>query len=251
MYKNHIKQKENEDIRAKIEQKSKKEEAVEVDFASSNETYKAIDSDAFQLVDIRQPVEYDLKHIESSINIPLSTINQDIHLIDQRKTVIIIDREDSPEGRIFTDHLKSEGLKVKYLKGGIVKYAQDDYNLISKGNPVSNQDLVKVTSLNAEQIEEKIINGELIAFVDTRMQTSYEEDHIFGAINIPLEELERKKKDLPRKKIIVYDDDPLRSFRAAVRLFDMSVFGVYNSLDDYQSLKKSFERQTPQQDETD
>lgn len=250
MYKNNLKQKESEDIRAKIEQESKKEQDVEVDFASSNETYKAIDSNTFQLVDIRQPTEYDLKHIESSINIPLSTINQDIHLINQRKIVIIIDRKDSSEGRIFTNHLKNEGLKVKYLEGGIIKYAQDGYALISKGSPASSQDLVKVTSLSAEQIKEKIISGELIAFIDTRTQAIYEEGHIFSAINIPLEELERRKRDLPRRKIVVYDDDPLRSFRAAVRLFDMSVFGVYNSLDNYQTLKKSFERQDPQQSET-
>jgi len=179
----------------------------------------------------------------------LSTINQDIYLIDQTKTVIIIDREDSFEGRTFASHLKNEGVRAKYLEGGILKYAQDRYALISKGNPASSQDLVKVTSLTAEQIKEKIINGELIAFVDTRPQARYKEGHISSAINIPLEEIERRKNDLPRKKIVVYDDDLLRSFRAAVRLFDMGTFTVYNSLDDHQTLKKIFESQVQQQKE--
>ena len=53
----------------------------------------------------------------------------------------------------------------------------------------------------------------------------------------------------PKSKIIVYDDDPLRSFRGAVRLYDMGLFGVYNSLDDYQTLNESFQPQDSPQNE--
>lgn len=242
LYKKNIKEKEIEDVRAKIEQESKKEVGIEVSYASTKETFKAIRNKSYQLVDIRQPEEFELKHIESSISIPLSSINEEVHLIDQEKIIIIIDRGEGNEGKIFAAHLEKEGAIAKYLEGGIVKYAQEDYSLITKGNPTSNQDLAKVTTLNAQQIGEKIMDGELIAFVDTRQQYLYDQNHITSAINIPLEELERRKRELPTRRIIVYDDNPLRSFRAAVRLYDMGVLGAYNSLDEFQVLKRSFEQ---------
>jgi len=242
LYKKNVKEKEIEDVRAKIEQEAEKEEEVEVTYASAKETFKAIGNKTYQLVDIRQPEEFELKHIESSISIPLSSINEEVHLIDQKKIIVIIDRGEGIEGKLFTAHLEKEGARSKYLEGGIVGYAQEGYSLITKGNPTSNQDLAKVTTLNASQIGEKILGGELIAFVDTRPKHLYDQNHIKGAVNIPLEELERRKRDLPIRKIVVYDDNPLRSFRAAVRLYDMGIFGAYNSLDEFQVLKRSFEQ---------
>ena len=74
IYKKNIKQKEIEDVRVKIQQEAEKEEIVEVSYASSKETFKAIGNKSYQLVDIRQPEEFELKHIESLISIPLYTI---------------------------------------------------------------------------------------------------------------------------------------------------------------------------------
>jgi predicted sulfurtransferase len=42
-------------------------------------------------------------------------------------------------------------------------------------------------------------------FVDTRAESSYKNDHIKGAVNVPIEAFEAKYKDIPTgKKIIVY-----------------------------------------------
>ena len=42
-------------------------------------------------------------------------------------------------------------------------------------------------------------------FIDTRAETSYKQEHVKGAINIPMEALEAKYKEIPAgKKIIAY-----------------------------------------------
>jgi rhodanese-related sulfurtransferase len=152
--------------------------------------------------------------------------------------IIIIDREDSPYGRVLTDHLKKEGLSAKYLEGGIVNYSNNDYPLINTGNPTQPTDLMKVTSINTDQLLEMVFDGTRIVLVDTRPAEAFATGNIRGSINIPLEEVEQRKNDFPTKTIVLYDENTMRSFRAAVRLYDLGFFEVYNCLDDYQTLNR-------------
>lgn len=44
-----------------------------------------------------------------------------------------------------------------------------------------------------------------VLFIDTRAQSAYEIEHIKGAINIPVETIENRYKDVPKnKKVIAY-----------------------------------------------
>jgi rhodanese-related sulfurtransferase len=210
---------------------------LEITLASPEEVYRAIRNKNIQLVDIREPDEYATKHIESSVNAPLSNIEKNINLIDQTKEVIIIDREDNQIGKVFADHLKKQGANAKYLEGGIINYSRSGYNLISKGNPTLTEDLVKVSSLTADQIIDEIKNGKQFIFVDVRPELKFVADNIEGSVNIPLESLEKRKMDVPIGRILVYDSDSIRSFQAAVRLHDMNFLEIYNSVDNYGMLK--------------
>ena len=75
--------------------------------------------------------------------------------------------------------------------------------------------------------------------MDTRSPINFKRDNIAGSVNIPLEKIEQEKNNLPAGRIMLYDEDPLRSFRAASKLFDMGVLSVYNCADDYETLKKT------------
>ena len=188
-------------------------------------------------MDIREENEFILKHIEASINIPLTKLEDKLNLLSKTKTIIIIDRTDSPNGRILTEHLQKEGLTVKYLDGGIINYAHNEFGLVTLGNPLIQSDLLKVTSYTAKEIIEQLLDGSRLKFIDTRSAVDFALDHIDGSINIPLEELEKKKDKLPVRSFIVLDKDPIRSFQAAVRLYDMNVLGVYNCKDTYNDMK--------------
>jgi len=210
---------------------------LDIDYINPDEVSRKIRNKNAQLIDIREPEEFDAKHIESSINLPLSQVEQKIALIDQVKEVIIIDREESQIGKGFADHLKSQGVNVKYLEGGILNYSQSGYNLVSMGNPTLTEDLVKVSSVSGEEIIDQIKEGKEYVFLDVRPELQFTSDNIDGSMNIPLEKLEEKKLDIPFGSILVYDSDSIRSFQAAVRLNDMNIYNVYNSLDSYEQLK--------------
>lgn len=222
-----------EDLQAVSEQ----DVDLNITYVNPEEVYRKLRDKNAQLVDIREVDEFATKHIESSINVPLSRVEENINLINTSREIYIIDRQDNQIGKVFTNHLANQGVNVKYLQGGILNYSNSGYNLISKGNPTLTEDLVKVTSLSSEEILEKIRGGKQFIFIDVRPEVSYFSDNIEGSINIPLERIEQKKMDIPFGTILVYDSDSIRSFQAAVRLHDLNFLEIYNSLDSYELLK--------------
>ncbi len=230
----------------KFEKSQNEDIEPNVTYASPSDVFKGIRNKNVQLVDIREYSEYTFKHIESSINIPLSQINERINTVSRTKQVIIIDRENNQIGKIFTEHLENEGVDIKYLEGGILNYSQSGYELISLGSPTLTEDLIKVASISAEDIKNKIKAGQFFIFLDVRPAIEFSSDNIEGSINIPLEYLEDRKSNIPIGTLLVYDNDAIRSFQAASRLYDMNIIDVYNSISSYESLKKTLEEAAQQ-----
>ena len=68
----------------------------------------------------------------------------------------------------------------------------------------------EVNTISREELKEKIDRGDEFVLVDTLDEPFYRHSHLPGAINIPLEEIERAEKEIPDKdvEIIVYCMDP-------------------------------------------
>ena len=211
---------------------------INIETVSAEEVFQWIGNENVQLIDIRNLAEYEIKHIESSINLPLDSIIKDLTKVDETKKIVIIDKEDSPKGQILTEHLAKEGLDSKYLTGGILDYARQNYPLVTTGNPSSITDQMKVSLITAKQVKEKMLRGKVFAFIDTRNGGVFNVDNIAGSKNVPLENLENLKKTLPSRTILLYDSDPNRSFRAGVKLYDIGISNVYSCSDNYTILKK-------------
>lgn len=63
----------------------------------------------------------------------------------------------------------------------------------------------KVPEITKEELKEKLEKKADVIVVDVRSKTSYDKSHIIGAISIPLEEIEKRHKELPKgKEIILY-----------------------------------------------
>lgn len=211
---------------------------INVEVASAAEVYQWIGNKNIQLVDIRNSSEYKIKHIESSTNLPLDNLTESLAKIDKSKKIVIIDKEDSKEGKILTEHLGNEGLESKYLDGGILSYARQNYPLVTTGNPKDITDQMKVSLITAEQVKEKMLKGKVLAFIDTRPNGIFNLNDIDGSKNIPLETLEDSKDILPSRTILLYDDDPTRSFQAGVKLYEMGISNIYSCSDSYSVLKE-------------
>lgn len=211
---------------------------INVETVSAEEVYQWIGNKHIQLIDIRSSSDYKIKHIESSINIPLETLTKSLANIDTTKKNIIIDKENSREGQILTEHLQNQGLIARYLDGGILRYARQNYPLVNTGNPKNITDQMKVSLITADQIRDMLVEGRIFSFVDTRHGGVFNADHINGSKNIPLEMIEGSKNALPSRTILLYDADPTRSFQAGVKLYDMGISNVYSCSDNYTILKK-------------
>ncbi len=61
-------------------------------------------------------------------------------------------------------------------------------------------------TITREQLEEKIDRGEDFVLVDTLGEEYYRQSHLPGAINLPLEEIDRAEEVLPNKEaeIVVF-----------------------------------------------
>jgi hypothetical protein len=64
--------------------------------------------------------------------------------------------------------------------------------------------------ISREELKEKMDRGDEFFLVDTLEEPYYRHSHLPGAINIPLEEIERAKEVIPDKgtEIVVYCMDP-------------------------------------------
>ena len=215
-----------------------------VTFIAPKKVFDAIRQDNFLIVDIRSSDDFEGNHIESSINIPLSILTPTNSNLDKNKTLIIIDEEESIDGKEAATKLKDAGFKVSYLQGGLVNYIANNYDLVSFGDITSNQDRAKVNSENLESLGQKLINSEEFIYLDVRSKNDFDKDHFKNAINIPLENLEENKKDIPTGKILVFDEDSRRSFQAAVRLYDMNILSVYYLTNPYSEFKSAIQNQT-------
>lgn len=207
---------------------SEKPKDISVPMILPEDLRKVVAKDKSQLIDIREKAEFDFSHIENSKNIPLHSLKKETNSLEKNTPIIIIDRIETAEGKEITQYLNELGFSAKYLVGGIVNFSESGYSVISYGNPDSVIDIAKVNPISPEEMLNKVTNeSNLLNIIDVRSQGKFKEHNLQGTINIPLEELEKRKKDIPAGKLIIIDEDPIRSFQGAVRLHDMNFIGVY------------------------
>lgn len=62
----------------------------------------------------------------------------------------------------------------------------------------------EIPRIQVQELWERLQAGEAIVIVDVRSQKEYEQEHIAGAISLPLEELARRAAELPRDRLLVF-----------------------------------------------
>ncbi len=69
----------------------------------------------------------------------------------------------------------------------------------------------EVATISREELREKIEDGNDFTLVDTLDEDLYQQSHLPGAINLPLEEVDKAEEALPDKdaEIVVYCMSPM------------------------------------------
>ena len=184
------------------------------------------------LVDISAPDDFKRGHIALAVNVPMEKLDKSfISSLGAEKTAnifIVNQGSDLAALATVTNKIVSDGfVNAKYLRGGISGWIEKGLPLVSLGG--SEEDNVKVKKITIDEIKNDAgSTPDLLQFLDVRSKDDFAKEHIVGAINIPLSDLETRKTEIPAvKKTIVYGASESESFQAAVALFDLNFFNVW------------------------
>lgn len=199
--------------------------------SSSDLEAKMRNKENLQIVDIRTNDFYGAEHIIDSLNIPLEDLGKSNIAADPNKLIVILSEgseEDKANEYQAIQSIKSEGFSdVKALMGGMISWKNSYGQTISWGNPDSFIDHSKITFISPEDLKKYIANNNPTVILDVRSSLSFAEGHIANAINIPLNDLEKRRNEMHlAKNIAVYGDTEFQGFQAGVRLYDLSFLSV-------------------------
>jgi rhodanese-related sulfurtransferase len=182
------------------------------------------------LIDLRSENQYRLEHIVDSINISDPKIATFSPGALKNKICVLIDATGAAEIiNVAFANFSSRGFAgVVYLEGGFTSWKNKFNPTITDGDPKSFADQAKVKYITSDDLKKLLETEKNITLVDVRNSADFSSGHLAGATNIFLDNLEEERRELPfGKKIILYDNDSLGAFKAAVRLFDL---GFSNTL---------------------
>lgn len=181
------------------------------------------------VIDIRDESSFALEHITDSINIPYSKLDQALISLDKTKTYVLVDSGSSFDaayvaGGIFA---QEDFFNVFYLSGGFIAWKKNIALTVSAGDPNSFTDQSKVIYISSDELKKIMEDGNNVFIVDVRPKDQFESGHLKNALNMPLDDLEKNRSQIPiGKKIILCDEDSFLAFQAGVRLHDLGFFNT-------------------------
>lgn len=207
---------------------------------------KALTVEAFEIVanetgalmlDTRDANDFAKGFIPNSVNIGLEgNFAQWVGemIPDVKQQILLITYEGKEEeaitrlSRVGYDHT------VGYLNGGYASWKE------------SGKEFETVTRITPQTLEDKINQGEKPLIIDVRKKSEYDSEHVIGAINIPLNEINKHLAQFPKNEpFIVHCAGGYRSMIAAAILKQR---GWENFVDVIGGFKEIAETKIPKSD---
>ena len=181
--------------------------------------------DNLTLLDIRTFDEYIGEHIVDAVNIPPDEFPTAPKL-DAKKSIIIIGKIGTdPNIEKVVDELKKADFNdITVLAGGMEAWKNIAGMVVTYGDPTSFVDQSKVSYVEAIKLKEAMDQKVPVFILDVRTAEEFSKGHIPSARNLPFEELEKRRSEVPSlEKIVVTGINELQEFQASVQLYDMNL----------------------------
>jgi len=181
------------------------------------------------IVDVREKENYQTEHITDSKNVPLKDLSG-VELNTENYNLIIITGHGIEEENIEAAKiLEQKGVfSAVIFPGGFFTWKENGGQTVAQGNPDSFTDQAKISSLSPEDLKSLLSENYDAYILDVRSQQSFSQGRISKAVNIPLDELESRRNEIPlTKEIVAYGSTSLQGFKAGVRLYDMNFFSAW------------------------
>lgn len=188
-----------------------------------------VNNSALVVFDIRPQELFESSHIPNATSAAsVGNIEQYIDSFPKNSTIILVGTQtDTSTLMDAAKWLKEKNISFSILSGGYETWDTNRMKSVSSGDPNSPVDYTKIVFVQPEKAKEYMHGTHPPLLLDVRPSASFKQKHIENSLNIPLADLENRKKDVPRgKEILVYGGNDLESFRAGVRLFDLHILGV-------------------------
>lgn len=185
--------------------------------------------ESLSIIDVRDSAAFQKEHILDSQNLPAATFDPAGFSADKDRTYVFVDDGSDNSGLLLANNAAAQKdlPNVYSLTGGFTAWKNKLGPTVSAGDPNSFTDQAKVTYLSSDQLNNLLKSPNNLYLLDVRKSNTFAAGHLPGAVNIFLDDLEKRRRELPiGKTIVVYDSDGLWAFQAAVRLFDMNITGV-------------------------
>ncbi len=217
-------------------------DTAKINKITSEELAKKIQTKSdFIIIDIRNESEYQKEHIIDSQNIPFNQLPSAFSVLDKDKAYIFVDEviNIATVNNLASLLFEKKYKDIYYLDGGFADWKNKFNPTISNGDPNSFVDQSKVSYTTSDDLKKTLEQEKNVLLIDLRKNAEFNTGHLPGAINTFLDDLEKKRKEIPSgKKIILYGTDGISAFKGAVRLFDLGIFNVLALSDGFDSWNK-------------
>lgn len=174
------------------------------------------------LLDIRPFDSYIKEHVVGAINATPEEFPLNEKIDINSKVIIIGADENDSDIKKTVDQIKKESFKdFLVLAGGMKSWEQIGGVTVTYGDPNSFVDQSKVSYVEPEKLNEAIKENVPMFIVDIRTPEEYAKGHIPGSINIPSDDLEKRRSEITENKVIVAGTNEVHEFQSSVQMYDM------------------------------
>jgi rhodanese-related sulfurtransferase len=158
----------------------------------------------FTVIDARTRVEFEESHIAGAINCPASQTQAQLpKLVKDRSRELIF----YCNGPKCTKSQKSAHLALSLGYRNVLEYneglpAWSKARLPVLGAPLPEAEMA---SVGAEELRARMASGKRPLVVDVRDAAEFASGRIAGTINVPLDELEKRARELPAGEVVIMD----------------------------------------------
>lgn len=174
------------------------------------------------LLDVRPFDSYIKEHLLDAINLTPDDFPLNSKISPHNQVVVIGADENDEDIKKTVDELKKEGFQnFLVLIGGMNSWQQMGGVTVTYGDPNLFTDQSKVSYVKPEELNDALKQKEPMFIVDIGTPESYAKGHISGAINIPFDDLEKRRGEITEKRVIVVGPNELQEFQSSVQMYDM------------------------------
>jgi len=182
------------------------------------------------VLDLRTPAEFKKEHLIGSENIGLNDFFAKIDSLNENSIYVLLDDGQTNDAfNLISMMAQQKDYKnIFFLDGGFTNWKSQFKPTFSSGDPESAEDQAKVKYVSSDSLKKMIEIEKDILIIDIRKPASFADGHIKNSVNIFLDEIEKRKNEIPVwRKIVFCDSNGLWAFKASVQLFDLGYTNTY------------------------